>query len=58
MNQEKFDYYYNKVMDLRTTRNISSSKLNKLFPWEKDAIKSGLKNIINNNYEHLNFFWI
>ena len=53
MNQEKFDYYYNKVMDLRTTRNISSSKLNKLFPWEKDAIKSGLKNIINNNYEHL-----
>ena len=53
MNQEKFDYYYNKVMDLRNTRNIASSKLNKLFPWEKDAIKSGLKNIINNNYEHL-----
>ena len=44
-------------MNLRNIRSStygeSVSKSSKIYPWEKEAIKDGITNILNNNYEHI-----
>ena len=47
MDKNRYDYYYQKIADIRKQSKIS------LYPWEKKAVKEGLNNIIKNNYEHI-----
>ena len=53
MDNNKFDFYYQKVIDNLVVSKNTKKKENCLFPWEKKAIKEGLNNIIKNNYEHI-----
>ena len=53
MDNNKYGYYYKKVLDNLVVSKKTKKKENCLFPWERKAIKEGLNNIIKNNYEHI-----
>lgn len=49
MGKNKFDFYYQKVLAIQKARKRGFD----LVPWEDKAIKDGLTNIINANFEHI-----